>query len=151
MESQYQPKPIRFEIYGQAIRARHRSFKLPTGQIKVYDTPESKEWKSLVKLQVIENRPDFLWDGPVGVSLTIYLLKPKSTAKKVTHPIKRPDLEQLIKPILDAFKNIFYKDDSQIVFLNASKSYCYDAQPRIEVQIWREHAGIKNTRPSNPS
>ena len=60
--------------------------------------------------------------GPVSVSLTFHLIKPKSAPKKrVIFPIKRPDLDKLIRACFDALTGTIILDDSQVTTVLAKK------------------------------
>jgi len=142
MKNTFHAPLIRFSVFGQPVRARYQTAKLPGGHIKHYPAKDMSDWKNLVKMQAIAHKPDFLWEGAVGAVLTFYLLKPKSTPKKVTAPITRPDLEQYEKPVLDALTGVFYRDDAQVVFKQTSKAYCTTTQPRVEIGLWREQEEI---------
>lgn len=64
--------------------------------------------------------------GPLALNLYFSFKAPKKTPKKQSLPFphhKRPDLDNLIKFILDASNTILYHDDSQIVSITALKVY----------------------------
>lgn len=80
-----------------------------------------------------------------GVALEVvavfYMPIPKRTSKTMTsHMIKdfikhtkKPDVDNLLKALLDALNGIAYADDAQIVKLSAQKVYA--ETPRIEMII----------------
>lgn len=58
----------------------------------------------------------------------------KSGAKKISgeiRPTKKPDLDNIIKIILDSLNGIAYIDDSQVVNLTVEKRYA--EKPRVEL------------------
>jgi len=130
-------KTIIFLVYGNPVaQPRPRAFKIKTGKIGVYDPKNAKEWKELVKLQAIKYRPPELLDQAISVWVNFSLLRPKSAPKKRKWPTKRPDLENLAKSIMDALKNVIYRDDSQIIDLYLTKRYCIDnQQPSVMIRI----------------
>ena len=65
--------------------------------------------------------------------LQFRLLRPTSLPKRVTEHIKKPDISNLVKAVEDALRNIFYRDDSQIVLLIAKKVYALTPGVRIRV------------------
>ena len=73
---------------------------------------------------------------PVSVTLRFTLQKPKSMSKKVMYPAKRPDLDKLIRSVLDSLTGIFYHDDSQVVKLVAMKNY--GSVPGVGIEIEEE-------------
>ena len=133
---------ISFIIYGNPVaQGRPRAF-IPKGQVGkwkhpiVTDPPNAREWKRFVKDQAVDYKPEALHEGSVQLALEFFLLRPKSLPKKVANHIKRPDIENLAKAILDALKGIFYRDDSQVNNLFVTKNYCKNQDhPRVEVTI----------------
>ena len=75
--------------------------------------------------------------GPVVLSVSFYLARPKSLPKKVRQHAKRPDLDKLIRGATDALTGIVWKDDAQVVTILATKAYAStDAEaPRAEFEI----------------
>jgi Holliday junction resolvase RusA-like endonuclease len=73
---------------------------------------------------------------PLSLSATFFLEKPKSAPKKVTMPVKRPDLTNYLKLLEDAMNHFVYPDDSQIVTIIAKKRYAEAGTvPRIELRM----------------
>jgi crossover junction endodeoxyribonuclease RusA len=63
-----------------------------------------------------------LLDGAVRVRLDLTLPRPKSAPKRSTpHAVKRPDVDKLVRAILDAITDVIIADDSQVVDLHATK------------------------------
>ena len=51
-------------------------------------------------------------------------------------PTKKPDVDNIIKIILDSLNGLAYKDDVQIVACTCQKLYVNDDnEPRVEVKI----------------
>lgn len=66
----------------------------------------------------------------IEAHLSFYFVRPKSISeKKRPHMITKPDLENCIKLVQDAGNGILWRDDSQIVFLFATKVYAL--KPKI--------------------
>jgi Holliday junction resolvase RusA-like endonuclease len=72
-------------------------------------------------------------DGAVELAVRFYFQKPKSTPKRVTEMITKPDVDKLIRGICDALKGIVYRDDSQVVFKAGSKEF--GTPPRAEIEL----------------
>lgn len=72
-----------------------------------------------------------LFDGPVAVDMTVYVLPPKSWSDKrraaafagSVIPITRPDIDNYIKIAFDAFNGVVYGDDNQVSDLLCRKRY----------------------------
>jgi len=70
---------------------------------------------------------------PVQLMLDFYLKRPGSLPKKITEPVRRPDIDNLIKTCLDALNKFAFEDDSQIITLTANKYY--GNPPHIDITI----------------
>ncbi len=57
----------------------------------------------------------------VKVELDFIMLKPKSA--KRAFPSVTPDLDKLIRAVLDGLTGVAYEDDSQVILIQASKTY----------------------------
>jgi crossover junction endodeoxyribonuclease RusA len=73
-------------------------------------------------------------DGPVEISMTFFLDRPKNQYRTGKHaaelrpdaqmfPASMPDVDKLARLILDALTGIAWKDDGQVVILTAIKRY----------------------------
>jgi Holliday junction resolvase RusA-like endonuclease len=108
-----------------------------------------KDWRQDVKAAASRAmHPDGTWlpgmTGPVGVSLYFTMPKPKSAPKtRRTWPSKRPDLDKLIRLVLDAITGEIIADDAQVVQLLASKTYPGEETPGDIVKaLARDHTGV---------
>ena len=78
-------------------------------------------WRAVVALTVGE-RTTHVINGPVSLILQFVMPRPKATPKRATPPaVKKPDLDKLARAVLDALSGVAYRDDSQVVSLDASK------------------------------
>jgi len=57
----------------------------------------------------------------VKVELDFIMIRPKS-AKRV-FPSVKPDLDKLIRAVLDGLTGVAYEDDSQVILIQSSKTY----------------------------
>ena len=79
--------------------------------------------------------------GPVRVEICIDKKIPASKTKRIkeqmrerkTRPTTKPDLDNVIKTVLDGCNGIAYLDDKQVVELNCTAYYA--EEPRIYVKI----------------
>jgi Holliday junction resolvase RusA-like endonuclease len=72
-------------------------------------------------------------DGAVSVDCTFYLLKPKSVTRLL--PWCRPDLDKLLRAVLDALQTAgAFKDDGQVVEIVAVKRYVEEG-PGVLINI----------------
>lgn len=122
---------VSFKVIGKAVpQARPR---FAAGH--AYESANSRRYKQLVR-QTASVAMDMTLPitTPVRVELEeIRRLKSKQDGYAVT----RPDLDNIIKALLDGMNGIVYTDDSQVVAINASKRYASaDEEPCVNVKIF---------------
>jgi|CXWL01.1.fsa_nt_gi Holliday junction resolvase RusA-like endonuclease len=94
------------------------------------DNPKTKPWAEIVRLVAQQHAPQGgPWSGPVDLTTTFYLPRPKSLPKRVLHHTKKPDLDKLVRAVKDALKGVLYLDDSQVVDVKAMKRYATSIHP----------------------
>ena len=93
-------------------------------------------------------QPDF--SAPCSVRISAYYQIPASYTKKTGMQIAehgcsvvrpgKPDLDNVIKSVLDGMNGIVFSDDVQVVRLSAEKFWCEgDETPRVDVCVkWEE-------------
>ena len=120
---------ISLDLYGNPIpqaRARHVSAGKFT---RTYD-PLSKE-KELCRWQLKSQYRNEAITAPVAVFVTFFMPIPKSASGikkrqmlhgKIRH-IKKPDVDNLQKFVLDCMNKLVIEDDSQVVEITARKIY----------------------------
>jgi Holliday junction resolvase RusA-like endonuclease len=77
--------------------------------------------------------------GPVRVEVEFYLPRPATvTIKKRALPIVPPDLDKLLRGLLDGIgqSEVIWGDDSQVVQIEAVKLYADDTEPGATVTIY---------------
>jgi crossover junction endodeoxyribonuclease RusA len=130
---------ISFIVYGEPIpQGSTRAF-IPKGWNRPIITAANKRtkpWRQEVSgsaVAAMEKAKLPLMTRGVGVAVacSFYFVKPKSTKKSVTHKTTKPDLDKLVRAILDALTGIVFEDDSQVVSLSLVKEFA----PRPHAQI----------------
>ena len=124
---------------------------VPTGRVVVTEQGSAKktEWKARVRAVVQEIAAGGAepLGGPLAITLRFYLPRPKSAPKRRrTWPDRMPDIDKLIRLILDAMNGALIEDDARIVQLSAMKDYAEatnDPRPRAEVLVWRLPASVE--------
>ncbi|HSV42061.1 MAG TPA: RusA family crossover junction endodeoxyribonuclease [Methanomassiliicoccales archaeon] len=70
------------------------------------------------------------------VRLHFMFSKPKSAPKRKTLNTKRPDLDKLVRAALDGITGILIYDDSQVIGITATKSYCRESEgPGLHIEV----------------
>ena len=101
-----------------------------------------KPWRNAIYQQARKQIKEPL-GGPIVVTLTFYLLRPKNqmTAKgKATryfkpYPTAKPDLDKLTRAVLDGLTGAAFHDDSQVVELDVMK--LYGTREGVKIRIER--------------
>ena len=107
-----------------------------------YTPKKTADYEKQIKQQLIEQGAEpFQKETPLRVEVMFYKGHLKSWTKKQAFqaedgsllPVKRPDLDNYVKAILDGANEILWHDDSQIVDLLLYKRY--DKKPRVEIKV----------------
>jgi Holliday junction resolvase RusA-like endonuclease len=80
---------------------------------------------------------------PIAIALTFVFEKPKSEKKSTVHKVTKPDLDKLLRAVLDALTGIAYADDSQVTECHVAK--VFGSPARLEVQIRTLAEAIQKT------
>ena len=82
-----------------------------------------------------------LFDGYVCVNISAFYKIPQATTKVKRGMIERgflkpavkPDIDNVLKVVLDALNGVAYKDDSRVVSVTARKVYSFE--PKIVIEM----------------
>lgn len=140
MEFYVDTKPI--------AQPRPRARVLPGGFAQIY-TPDkvkdrkTKTWRPapirLFRYQVAEAARDAgakVMFGAIDLRVTYYFKKPK---KNYSAHFSKPDLDNLLKGLLDALTGVCWEDDCQVARIEARKVYAQ--QPGVNVWITEMSTG----------
>ncbi len=93
-----------------------------------------KDWRTAVGFVLQSEWRGPPMDGALSVELNFALLRPKSVSeKRRPHPTVKPDLDKLVRAVLDALTGIVIADDARVVELHATKEYSDEAGVSIGV------------------
>lgn len=129
---------VRFTVYGKPV---------PQGSAKAFyvkslgravitsDNKNLKPWRQQLSDTAMSLRvPCLPREKAVEVGLVFYFERPKSTPKSRIYPTVKPDLDKLIRSILDSCTGIIFTDDSQVVRFTRIEKH-YGLPERVEIQI----------------
>ncbi len=122
---------IEFTVFGKAIPKQSTKIFVNqhTGKPRCY-TPQTKiDWHNDVRMEAIRVKPETPFTGPLMAILTFYLPMPKSKPKWKKYADKKPDIDNLVKNVLDPLHNIVFDNDSQVVCLKTYKLYAKGLVP----------------------
>ena len=133
---------ITFTIMGQPIPKSRPRF---TKRGIAYTPEKTRVYEDYVRSVSSQYAPNDLLKGALEVELHFFLQRPKTLPKRVVYHIKKPDVDNLCKGILDSLEprkrpkksqnpleGAIYENDAQIVSLYVTKEY---GEPRVEVKI----------------
>lgn len=113
------------------------------GQVHTFTPDKTSAFEYLIAQKFKEQSNSFKFerDIPLKVSLFFGMPIPMSTTKRrkaamldgVLKHTKKPDLDNLIKAVLDALNDVAWEDDSQIIRVAAEKEYSED--PYVYIKI----------------
>jgi len=115
---------VAFQVYGLPVpQGSTRAFVVKGRPIITSTSKGLPAWRHLVSSEA-QRHARTPFEGPVAVQLEFSLPKPKSAPKKrFTYPTKRPDLDKLVRSVLDGITHVLVRDDSQVVSITATKEY----------------------------
>lgn len=137
-----QKNNIAFIVYGEPTGKGRPRFARRGTFVSTYTPEKTANYENLVKMSFLqEYKEPVLLDGPVIVGIHAYFSVPKSTSKKKREamlkdqisPIKKPDMDNIAKIILDSLNGLAYLDDKQVTKLVIWKKY--GDIPKVEVNI----------------
>lgn len=124
-------------------QGKQRPKAMRKGQFTGIYTPEKTvNYETYIKELFVTKYPDFMpMVGPLIMQFTAFVSIPASTSQKkkalmldgLIIPEKTPDIDNILKIIMDALESVAYKRDSQIAV--AVNVKLYSERPRLELII----------------
>jgi Holliday junction resolvase RusA-like endonuclease len=112
-----------------------------------------KRIQSKIETIMTEKYPDFEpCEGEATFEVVVYRKvlesfskrqKLYAVLKKLIKPLNKPDLDNIVKTAMDLFPGLFWKDDTQVTRLVATKFYDVSEKTIIKIDIKKEALSIK--------
>lgn len=106
------------------------------------DNKNLKSWEQRVATEaqaVIIKEEGWNPESAMQVEIEFSMPKPKSHPKTVyVYHKKRPDIDKLIRAVLDGLTSVIYLDDNQVVMVKAEKFYSSEPGVKITVRSLEE-------------
>ena len=128
-------------------RPRHRVVKPKDGRVfsQTYEQAESRDFKAVMHLlgqKVLAEAGEKPLEGAVSLFVRVYVAVPNGVSKKKreemlkgdVYPTKKPDVDNLLKAVMDALNGVWYKDDKQVTLTTVCK--VYDEKDWMQVDCW---------------
>lgn len=90
-------------------------------------------WRSAIALQARQAGATPV-EGAIQIDMTFTTLRPRTVTR--AHPTVPPDLDKLVRAVLDGLTAIAYRDDSQVTAFTARKEY--GERMGVEISIFRD-------------
>jgi Holliday junction resolvase RusA-like endonuclease len=121
---------------------RHRTYKGKNMKFPVETDPSVGDKQDFLA-KCMEHRPKSPFLKPLSLNCIFDFKRPKNhyNSKGFLKPnttvwkTSRPDIDNLVKFILDALNGIFWNDDTQVVLLSATKSYITTGAPGVYIVV----------------
>ena len=98
------------------------------GRLIHSNAPALIDWRETVRFYAAQKMGDApLITGPVYVLAEFHLPRPTSRPKRDMLPDRKPDLDKLVRAILDALTGTVIVDDARVVQIYAGKRYADDS------------------------
>lgn len=132
---------VKFTVQGEPKGKGRPRFMPNTG--RAVTPKDTVIYENLVRMEYMAQCKDYKF--PDGTMLDMRIMAfygiPKSQTKKnkelmkrqLLRPVKKPDMDNVVKVIADSLNQVAYKDDTQIVDCQCRKFY--SDNPRVEVII----------------
>jgi Holliday junction resolvase RusA-like endonuclease len=123
---------VQFTVDANPVPKGRPRYSAITGFVRTYTPKKTSDYETIVRETAQQAMgPTEPLETPTAVYLYIRLPIPKSYPKKrlqaclkgLERPIKKPDIDNLAKSVLDGLNGIVYRDDGQIVSLHVTKVY----------------------------
>lgn len=112
-------KTVSFTVYGKPQGKARPRF---TKSGRVYTPKTTAEYEQAVTKAYIAAANGYRFeDKGVKVIISAYFVPAKSSRR--TKPTIKPDIDNIIKAILDGLNGVAYNDDKQVVCVLATKSF----------------------------
>ena len=148
---------IQFHVHGQPVA--QGSKKVIRGHLIEMADARLRSWRQDVAATASQAMTRLPWQGPVMVTLSFYLPRPKAhfgagrNAEKLkpaapTYPATHPDIDKLARSVLDALTGICFHDDRQVVALSVGKFY---GQPGMDCEVAPTQARLTQSAGASPT
>ena len=130
-----------FEVPGKVIGKGRPRLNSYTGV--VYTPTKTKDYETLVEQYFLLKYPRFkILEGRIKVSIIAYFSIPKATKKADINemlennisPTKKPDIDNIVKVVLDSMNKFAFKDDNQITKIDVEKKYGLEDKIYIKIE-----------------
>jgi Holliday junction resolvase RusA-like endonuclease len=132
-------RTITFEVFGIAqpkgsTRMLPLKGKRGAPRILTSANPKASAWQRAIAWTARQQTNGGLLFGPIAIQAIFYLPRPASLPPSITAPIKKPDLDKLLRCLCDGLTGVVYRDDAQVTECSIYKRFAADPHAVIVVK-----------------
>lgn len=136
---------IKFTYHGEAVGKGRPRYAKRGDYVHTYTPKRTKDFEDALRFEFMagncEAMPVYDKDTPLQATVLVGVGIPKSYSKKkqalcrdrFVAPNKKPDIDNILKSVMDSLNGYAFADDSQVVRIMAEKVYA--EEPFVEVTI----------------
>lgn len=133
---------VSFFVPGLAApKGSARGFVVKGRAVVTHDNKRTKSFEHAVRVTAMEAGLEPLQEGWLHVHLRFVMPRPKGHLRRdgtvkpsaPECPTVKPDLDKLVRTVLDGLTGVAYRDDAQVAGLSAAK--LYGAAPGVHVTV----------------
>ncbi len=125
---------ISFTVRGVAVpQGSTRAFVVGGRAITTNKTPALERWRQAIADEARKVAPPALLEGALNVQCRFAFEPPKARKKQGTTMYSRPDIDKLLRAVLDACTGVLWHDDAQVQMLCGWK--LYQSPPVLTVTV----------------
>ena len=137
---------IEFTVPGEPRGKGRPRFSNRGGYVRTYTDEKTASYENLVKMEYQWASKGYRYadDAALAVDITAYYGIPKSASKKKQEsmrsgeirPLKKVDVDNLVKVVLDSLNGVAYRDDVQVVECFVHKFYGDEPKVTVRMTDW---------------
>jgi len=134
---------VKFTVLGEPQGKGRPKFSRQGSFVKTYTPDKTVLYENLIRTEYLRQCPGqkFPDKTPLEMKITAYYTIPMSASKVrqramesgEIRPVKKPDVDNIIKVVADSLNQVAYRDDADIARVSLEKFY--GRQPRLEIEI----------------
>jgi len=134
---------IEFTVFGTPVGKQRPRLATVKGKPIIYTPPTTRMYETKIKTAFRKAYPRFkLIEGYVDIELQLYYKIPKSVTKTrkemmlsgEVRPSKKPDLDNVLKIIMDGLNVTAYRDDKQVISSKVEKFYAETGKVKVIIR-----------------
>ena len=134
---------VHFSVLGEPKGKGRPRFRRQGNYVAAYTPEETASYENLIKMEYRRQCGDIFFQRgtALDMKITAYYTIPKSESKRkrqamldrVILPMKKPDVDNLVKVYMDAGNGVIFDDDAQVTSIGVRKFY--SDKPMVVVTI----------------